>query len=1145
MSQPLIEDVLPLSPLQEGLLFHSLLDQDGVDVYTAVFRIDLRGRLDASLLRSAARSLLRRHANLRAVFVHDDVERPVQIIPREIRLPWTETDLSSLADKERGDALAELFADERRQKFDLATGPALRFNLVRQAEDEYALLISAHHILLDGWSAPLLIRELLTLYKRGGDEATLPRATPYRDYLRWLGERDRQAAEQAWREALSGVEDPTLLVSASPDRKTALTEGVAVAVPDRVTSALVELGRQEGVTLSTVVQVAWAFLLGVLKGRDEVLFGETVSGRPPELPGMESMIGLLINTLPVRVSWSRDESVLTVMKRLQRARIELLEHQHLGLADIQRIAGHGDLFDTLTTFQNFPRQLDDLSGLLEGTGVHVAGIAGQDGAHYPLMLRAVHDGQLTLELSYQPGLMDTATVQVLARRLLRILSAMSVNSRQPVAGIDVLEPAERARLLEEWSGAEAQGHDHTLPELFEKQVQATPDAVAVVFDGQELSYAELNARANRLARLLVQTGVGPESLVAIVLPRSADLIVTILGVLKAGGAYVPIDPVHPADRIAFMLDDARPVTIVTTGADSGTLPESHRDNGVLLLDASQTVSRLTDLNEADLRDADRVRGLLPAHPAYVIYTSGSTGRPKGVMIHHRGVAGLVAGQVERFSIGPGSRVLQFASPGFDAAVSEWAVTLCSGAVLVMAPADQLLPGPELANTIAGSAVTHVTLPPAVLTVMDPASLPSVTTLISAGEALNRDVVAHWSQGRSLINAYGPTESTVCATTTGSLPDGEDAEPHIGTPMGDARTYVLDKALRPVPVGVAGELYLAGGQLARGYAGRPGLSAERFVADPFGGAGSRMYRTGDLARWSPDGQLVYLGRTDDQVKIRGFRIEPGEVEAVVGGHREVAQCVVVVRQDEVTGPHLVAYVVPQGRGAGRGSGAGSAASLSVSGLREFVSRRLPVHMVPSFFVVLDSLPLTVNGKVDRRALPDPGVASSGGGRVPRTVEEELLAGLFAEFLGVPRVGIDDSFFELGGQSLLATRLLSRIRDVFDVELPIRTLFEYSTVSELAARLGDASGARVPVVAVERGDRVPLSFAQRRLWFLSRLEGSSATYNIPWATRLEGRLDEGGLRAALMDVMGRHEVLRTVIREVDGEPYQHVVSLEDVP
>ena len=652
-----------------------------------------------------------------------------------------------------------------------------------------------------------------------------------------------------------------------------------------------------------------------------------------------------------------------------------------------------------------------------------------------------------------------------------------------------------------------------------------------------MSYGELNVRANRLARLLIGRGVGPESLVAVVMDRSADLVVALLAVVKAGGAYLPVDPGYPADRVSYLFTDAAPVLALTDQACAAKVAVADVPGlPVLALDDPALAVELAGLDGRDVTDCERSAALALDHSVYVIYTSGSTGRPKGVMVAHRGLASLVTAQAERFEVGSDSRVLQFASPGFDAAVSELMMAVCSGACLVLAAPEELLPGPGLVGLVARHGVTHATFPPAVLGALELGSLPTVSTLVTAGEALGGELAARWAVGRRLINAYGPTETTVCATMTDCLAVDRGGRPPIGRPVINTRVFVLDGRLRPVPVGVAGELYVVGAGVARGYLGRAGLTAERFVACPFGSsAGERMYRTGDVVRWNRDGQLEYLGRADDQVKIRGFRIEPGEVEAVLAVHERVGQVAVIAREDTPTSGdrRLVAYVVPAGDG-----------GVDVAELRAFVGGVLPGYLVPSAVVVLDGLPLTVNGKLDRRALPAPDYAAGGGGsgvgRGPSSVREELLCGVFARVLGVARVGVDDSFFELGGHSLLATRLVSRIRAVLGVELAVRVLFEAPTVAALAGRLEGAGAARPALVAGVRPQVLPVSFAQQRLWFLGELEGPSATYNIPAAVRLSGTLDVEALRVALGDVVARHEVLRTVFATVDGRPVQQILA-----
>ena len=1054
------EDVWPLSPLQEGLLFHALFDDRGPDVYNVQLVLSLEG-VDPVGLRARAERLLARHPNLRAGFRQADSDA-VQVVAGQVPVPWREVAVSG------EEELRQVIAEERARRFDMAEPPLLRFLLVRDARGGCWLALTNHHILLDGWSMPLVLGELF------GDPPTDP--VPYRRYLSWLVGRDRDVAEARWRDALAGIEQPTLLTP--PGSGSMRREQRIVDLGPELHSAVSELAARAGLTLNSVIQGLWGLLLARMTGCADVVFGMTVSGRPPEVPDLDRMIGLFINTVPVRVRLDRHEPLLAMLTRLQREQTSLADAHFLGLADIQRTSGHGELFDTLYVFENYP-----LDGADTPPGVRLYDV--HDGAHYPVTLSALPGETLRLRLGYQAGIFDERTAGSVLARLLGLIETAIVEPDRPVGRVDVLRPEERERLLVAWNDTAHPVREETVPELFDAQVRQAPDATAVVFGDSELTYAELNERANRLARWLIARGAGPERLVGVALPRSAELVVAIVAVLKSGAGYVPIDPDYPAERIAFMLDDARPLCVITP----------------------DTFAELPGTSAGDVTGADRIGTLLPAHPAYVIYTSGSTGRPKGVTVTHRGLVSLALMLNDRLGVGPGGRVLQFASPSFDVAASTVARTLLAGAALVMAEPDDLTPGVVLADLLAARGVTQVTLPPSALAVMPDGGVPDGVTLVVAGETCPPDLVRRWSAGRRMVNGYGPTEATVCVTLSDPL-DGSGAPP-IGRPVWNTRVHVLDDELRLVPPGVVGELYVGGAGLARGYLNRPALTASRFVADPFGEPGERLYRTGDLVRRDAEGQLWFVGRADDQVKLRGFRIEPGEVEAVLARHPAVNQVAVAARDGR-----LVAYLVPK------------TGPLDVSEVRDHAAGTLPAYLMPATFTVLDRLPLTPNGKVDRAALPAPDVAVSG--REPRDARENALCGLVAEVLGLDRVGIDDRFFELGGDSISSIQLVSRAR-VAGLVISPRQVFELQTVAALAAAATDIVAAS-PEDGVGAVELTPIM-----RWLVERgeVEGFDQAVVVP----IPAGLDEAGVLAGLQTLLDHHDTLRMrLVGEglVIGEP-----------
>ncbi|WP_329570498.1 amino acid adenylation domain-containing protein [Kitasatospora sp. NBC_01266] len=1055
MSENAIEDILPVTPVQEGMIFHARYDESAADVYTAQFVFELHGPLDGAALRAAAETVVRRHPALRSAFRQRATGEWVQVVAANAPLLWRELDLSTLPEAERAARLERLLADDRAHRFDLGRPRLVRFSLLRLAAERQVLVLMNHHLVLDGWSTAQLMGELFRLYAHGGAGGAggasgasgagaaggvLPAVRPYRDFLGWLGRQDRQRALDAWRSALAGVEEPTLLAGQQHAAVAERPERVELEFSAEQTQALLDLARSHGLTLNSLVQGAWGILLGTLTGRSDVLFGAAVSGRPAELAGAEEIVGLLINTVPVRVRLDRNETVAELLATVQAEQAALTPYHHTALTDLHAATGLGALFDTLLVFENYPV---DLAALRLPGGPAVAEVQVRDSAHYPLRLLVVPGSRLRITLDHRPDLLDRVAVERIAQRLHRLLPAMAADPRQPVARLDLLTADERERVLETWNSTAHPVPDTTLPELIERQAARTPDATALYGPDGSRTYAELNAGANRLAHLLAERGAGPETTVGVALPRSPDLVLALLAVLKSGAAYLPLDPDYPPSRTADLLADAAPQLVLTSRALAAAVP-AHLP--ALVLDDEQVQAGLRAQPQTDPA-AGRPRG---GSPAYVIYTSGSTGRPKGVVVEHRAIVNRLLWMQDRYRLDGTDRVLQKTPAGFDVSVWEFFWPLISGAAVVVAPPGVHREPDRLARLIEDTGVTTAHFVPSMLRafVDEPAAkaCTSLRRVFASGEALPAELVGdfHSVCAAPLVNLYGPTEAAVDVTHWSCPAQGTPEAVPIGRPVWNTRIHVLDAALRPVPPGVVGEVYLAGVQLARGYLERRGLTAERFVADPYGPPGTRMYRTGDLGAWDQDGCLRYAGRTDHQVKIRGQRIELGEIEAVLGRHPGVAQAAVTALDARLT-----AYVRPVGQGAG------SDGEL-VPALRQYLAEQLPAGWVPTAFVLLAQWPLTPSGKLDRKALPRPGFTASAASRAPRNPQEELLCGLFAEVLGLDTIGIDDDFFDLGGHSLLAGRVISRIRTALDVDLPLSALFEHPTVARLAEAAAAQSG-----------------------------------------------------------------------------------------
>ncbi|MFD4778291.1 amino acid adenylation domain-containing protein, partial [Streptomyces sp. NPDC058427] len=1156
-----VADIWPLSPLQEGMYFHATYDSDeALDVYLSQETLDFDRRVDADRLRAACRALLARNTGLRAGFTADGLPRPVQFIVDGAEIPLVEEDLSGLSAAQQHSRTRELLATDRRRRFDLSAPPLCRLLLIRLGDGRDRLVVTHHLILWDGWSAWLFLEELFTLYERAGDATGLPAPGSYRDYLAWLDEQDTEVALAAWRRSLSGFDEPTLLAPAGRDTGPVIPADFDTLLTPATSQLLRSTARRHGLTLNTVLNAAWALVLSATTGRADVAFGTAVAGRPADVPDAAGIIGMFLNTIPARVAFTPDEPLLDLMRRMQSERAAVMPYEYVGLGALQQETGHRRLFDTLFVLRSADGE-DRAAELRQRHGI--TAMSNVDGTHFPLTLIVTPGSRIRITLAARPDLFDAeAATRILDRFtavLGRLAEGLAADDAAEVrtAGLDLLLPAEQATTAAAQRTGREPVPDETVADLLAEQVARTPDAVALVFGERALTYAELDTRINRLARLLLARGAGPEKVVALALPRSIEMVAALFAVLRTGSAYLPLDLDHPADRLRLMARDTGPLCLVSTTAVAPSLRDGEGAVAPeLLLDEPAVAAELAALPGDPVTDAERPGfahgspGRLE-HPAYVIYTSGSTGRPKGVVTPYRGLTNMQFNhQKEIFDpaiAAAGGRRLRIAhtvSFAFDMSWEEL-LWLVEGHEVHICDEELRRDAESLVAYCDSHRIDVVNVTPTYAQLLieeglldrDEAAGKHRPALVLLGGEAVPDTV--WTRLRRTdgtygYNLYGPTEYTINTLGASTSDSGTST---VGVPIRGTRAHVLDPMLRPVPPGSPGELYIAGTGLARGYHDRTALTSERFVADPFGEPGERMYRTGDLVRQRPDGLLDFLGRTDDQVKIRGYRIELGEISSALSAHPEVAHAAVVVSERAGT-KRLVGYVVPE-------EGAGTGDTLT-GRLRDHLKAGLPDYMVPAALVTLETLPLTVNGKLDVRALPAPDLAGTGTGRAPRTAREETLCDLFAEVLALPAgsVDIDSDFFDLGGHSLLATRLIGRARTALDAELAIRDLFEAPTVAELVARAARTDGAARPApTAGERPERLPLSHAQQRLWVIQQIESTSAAYNFSLAMRMRGPLDRPALRAALADVTGRHEALRTVFFTAsDGQVFQRVLPAD---
>jgi natural product biosynthesis luciferase-like monooxygenase protein/amino acid adenylation domain-containing protein/FkbM family methyltransferase len=1146
--------IIPASFAQQRLWFLDCLEQ-GSPLYNVPIAMRLEGRLDADALARCFNEIISRHETLRTTLSEQDGEL-VQVIVPALTLELPVIDLQHLGADARERQARELAIEEARRGFDLQAGPLLRVSLLRLGEQEHVLLATMHHIISDAWSMGVLVREVATLYEAftGGLPSPLTELPiQYADYAiwqrEWLQGEVLETHLDYWRRQLAGALPVLELPTDRPRPAVRSFRGarLPVSFSDELSGELRRLSGREGATLFMTLLAAWQALLSRYSGAQDISVGTPVAGRTQE--ETKNLIGFFVNTLVMRTLLDGNPTFRELLARVRRSALGAFDHQEVPFEKLvetlqpARSLSHAPLFQVMFSLNNVPRGEFQLRGLkweqLE---------AGSGTAKFDLTLSLEEQGErITGALEYDTDLFDDATAAQISKHFNRLLQAVVANPETRLAELPLLSEDEERRMLRDWNEtARPYPLSKQLHELFEEQVARTPDAVAVVSDDGQLSYAELNAKADELARFLRARGVASGACVGMCLERSLEMVWGMLGVLKAGGAYVPLDPEYPRERLRFMWRDAGASVLLTQQkllADNWWPQEA----AVVCLDAAEEA--LAQSSAMNTPDSGQVAtGGSSAGLAYIIYTSGSTGRPKGVMVSHRAICNHLLWRQERYPLNADDSFLHKASFSFDISVWELFAPLVAGARLVLAAPGGQQDSVYLVRTISAQGITFVHFGPSMLDVIvrEPEfeNCHSLRHVFCGGETMTADLQERFfaRSAASLHHQYGPTETTVDVAIYDCERETKLPAVPIGRPIANTQVYLLDTQLKPVPVGVAGELYVGGEGLARGYLGDAGLTAERFVPHPFSDAGgARLYRTGDVGRYLPGGDILFIGRADQQIKLRGFRIEPAEIEAALRQHQYVAEATLVAREDRPGGKILVAYLVPL-----RGM------ELNAAELRNWLRERLPEYMLPAAYVMLDAMPLTATGKIDRQALPAPSERTQESAEdfaTARSTTEEIVAGIWTQLLGLQEIGLHDNFFDLRGHSLLATQVISRVRQVLGIEIPLRSIFEAPTVASFASRIESAmheEGETLspPLVPVARDERTSLSYAQQRLWFLDQLEPGSPFYNLPAAVRLTGRLDIEALERSLREIVRRHEILRTVFTDLDGRPSQIVHASHDL-
>ena len=1121
-----VKSIYPLSPMQKGMLFHTIYNQESEEYFEQLIA-SLIGKINEAAFKKAWQAVVDNNDILRTSFVYKKVSKMLQVVNDKVEVPIDIYDWAEFTEKEIEERFNNLVQKDKKIGFNLSKAPLLRVKLIKISESEYKLLWSHHHILMDGWSLPILLKEVFTYYEvfSKNKEIKLPYKRPYKDFIQYLKSRNRNKAENFWKNYLAGFSSPTPLniksiIPLLENKENSYLKEKRVLDTD-LSYKIIEYAKRNKITINSFLQAVWAILLAKYSGEDDVVFGATFSGRPTDLTGSETMLGLFINTLPIRATIDTNVSLTNWIIDFHKNQVAVKDFEHTPLFEIQKwsdIPSKDSLFDSLFVFENYPV---DSSVKNIDLSFEIKDVKTVEKTNYPITVVSSSNIPITLEIAFDSTLISVESVVNLLNHFKGIIQEIIEKDDIKFHEVNYLSVEEKEKLNELNLKCSDYDKDLCIHQKFEKISEEYPGNIAVSFGDQHITYSNLNRRANLLAYYLRKEGIKPEEVVALYSDKSIDMIIGLLGILKAGGVYLPIDPATPGDRVKYIFEDSNPAFILTEKKYTGKF------NNIEIPTVSLNQFEVEEINGKEFKDLS-----YPENLAYIIYTSGSTGKPKGTLLQHRGVLNLINAVQHDWKVESNSNILQFASINFDASIIEIFSALLTGAMLTLFKKDEMRDIENLLGNFDKLGITFAIVPPSILSVMKYRKIPNLQIIISAGEVCATEIGEKWKQDYNFFNGYGPTEATVGSlwgkyekiTSLRTVP--------LGCSISNVNVYVLGKNLEKVPIGIPGELYISGENLARGYLGKPDLTAEKFLPDPFNSIpGSRMYKTGDVVKIHNNMEVEFIGRVDKQIKVRGFRIELGEIENVIIEYERINSAAVILKEAPNYEKYIAAFIV-----------VGNIEEFNENGLKEFLISRLPDYMIPKAFSILEIMPLTINGKIDRKLLGTFEIkqtSNNGSDFENNTPTQEIIINISKELTGRKEININDNFFDIGGHSILATQAVSRIREAFKIDFPIKEFFEVESLAELADKIDNMKLMNVgmsneEIIPVDRSGDLPLSFSQQRLWFLDQFAPEVNSYNIPSVLEFNGELNIEALEYAINQLINRHEILRTSFFNENGKP-----------